>query len=60
MKSMFVLLAFASAPVLAQEVQATRRAESSSVERALEITLGAGYAQGFGIAAPHPIDSVIG
>ena len=48
MKSMFVLLAFASAPVLAQEVQATRRAESSSVERALEITLGAGYAQGFG------------
>src|SRR5438876_3781546 len=44
----FVLMAMTAAPVLAQEVQAVPRQAPTSVERALEITLGAGYAQGFG------------
>ena len=44
----FALMAMTAAPVLAQEVQAVPRQAPTSVERALEITLGAGYAQGFG------------
>jgi hypothetical protein len=44
----FVAMASTAAPVLAQEVQAVPRPAPTSVERALEITLGAGYAQGFG------------
>ena len=43
-----VLMALTAAPVLAQEVQATPAQGPRAVERALEITLGAGYAQGFG------------
>ena len=43
----FVALALAGAPAFAQEVVAPSRS-LSSVEKALEITVGAGYAQGFG------------
>jgi outer membrane protein W len=45
--SMFLVLALAGTPAFAQEVVAPGRARPG-VERALEITLGAGYAQGFG------------
>ena len=48
MKSLFALIVLAAAPVFAQEVQTTPQRALTSPERALEITLGAGYAQGFG------------
>ena len=43
----FVVIALAGAPVYAQEITAPGRSQAG-VERALEITVGGGYAQGFG------------
>ncbi|MFN2547792.1 MAG: hypothetical protein ABR567_10195 [Myxococcales bacterium] len=43
----FIAVALAGAPVFAQEIVAPARSRPS-VEKALEITVGAGYAQGFG------------
>src|SRR5438874_9931082 len=48
MKGMFALIALAATPVFAQEVQTSSQKAPTSAEGALEITLGAGYAQGFG------------
>ena len=40
--------ALLSGPVLAQEVQTSPRPPARAADKALEVTLGAGYAQGFG------------
>ena len=44
----FVLIALAGSPLYAQEVQTAARQAPATVDQAFEITLGAGYAQGFG------------
>ncbi len=50
MKRMFIIFAAAllGGPVFAQEIQASSPPPARAADKALEITLGAGYAQGFG------------
>jgi hypothetical protein len=50
MKSSFIVFATAllGSPAFAQEVQTSPRPVASAANQALEITVGAGYAQGFG------------
>src|SRR5260370_8820166 len=50
MKSSFIVIATAllGSPAFAQEVEASPRPVAHAANQALEITVGAGYAQGFG------------
>jgi hypothetical protein len=55
MKNAFAAITFAALfapPLLAQEIEASRRAPPGAPDSALEIGIGAGYSQGFGNIGP--------